>query len=408
MAKRRKNPLKKMAPEMRASIEEAAAILLQKLPTDNPTALFENVTDGLGGYEPDLIDRLAGEKKVEVINYLLQLKEALKDKAVLKIIRKAIFRLEQAGIEPEASLKSPGRSLFRPPEPRPSLGYISVYDHPDFRYGMLCVPGQLKGLNVCSFVISQSQGFKECDSYHMTESALKGFVQKLTSQEENLLYEVPPEHIRFILQEAAARTFDLGLLIPPDYEEFQHLSQTISLPNEHMVYSMIDTAQLADRVHLKNMASRLLEHQVLASWVLVEELQPYYRKFSEIENSVLILNEAQKTEQRMAVYEQAEKELFTPEQTAFLKRRLEETALLFLGEGEVELAEGALALGMDLGGEAGSLRRPIFIQALVARSFEIGIEVNSNRDIPEGMVRDSKSGLILPSGARASEEERNR
>ena len=108
------------------------------------------------------------------------------------------------------------------------------------------------------------------------------------------------------------------------------------------------------------------------------------------------------------MYEQAEKELFTPEQTAFLKRRLEETALLLLGEGEVELAEGTLALGMDLDGEAGSLRRPIFIQTLVARSFEIGFGADSNRDMPEGMVRDSNSRLILPAGARASEEERNR
>ena len=407
MAKRRKKPLKKMAPEMRARIEEAAMSLSQKLPTDNPMALFKDVTDGLGGYEPDVIDCLAGEKKVEVINYLLQLKEDLKDKTVLKAIRKAIYRLEQAGIEPEPGLKSRGRSVFRPPEPRPSLGYISVYDRPDFRYGMLCVPAQFKGLDVCSFVISQSQGFKEYDSYHMTESALKGFVRNLTRNEENLLYEVPPEHIRFILQEAATRTFDLGLPIPPDYEEFQLLSQTIPLPNEHLVYSMIDTAQLAAKVSLKNMASKLLEHQLLASWILIEELQPYYPKFAEIENTVLVLNETQKAAQRMAVYEQAEKELFTPEQTVFLKRRLEETALLFLGEGEVDLAEGALALGMDLDDEAGSLRRPIFIQTLVARSFEIGIEVDSDRDMPEGMVRDSESGLILPAGARASEEERS-
>ncbi|MBW2622562.1 MAG: hypothetical protein JRD68_06615 [Deltaproteobacteria bacterium] len=408
MAKRGKKPLKKVAPEMRAGIEEAATSLFQKLPTDDPMALFEDVTDGLGGYGPEVIDRLAGEKTVEVINYLFQLREALTDKAVLKTVRKAIYRLEQAGIEPEADLKNRGSSFFRPPEPRPSLGYISVYDRPDFRYGMLCVPAQLKGLNVCSFVISQSQGFKECDSYHMTESTLKGFVEKLISQEENLLYEVPPEHIRFILQEAATRTFDLGLPLPPDYEEFQHLSQKVSLPDEHMVYRMVDTDQLAAGVNLKNMASRLLEHKFLASWILIEELQPYHQKFSEIENSVLILNEAQKAEQRMAVYEQAEKELFTPEQTAFLKRRLEETALLFLEEGEVELAEGALALGLDLAGEAGSLRRPIFIQTLVARSFEMSAEVNGNRDIPEGMVRDSKSGLILPAGARGSEEEHNR
>ena len=393
-----------MAPEMRAIIEEAAASLLENLPADDPMALFENVTDGLGGCESDVIDRLAGKKKVEVINYLFQLKEAIKDKAVFKAVRKAIYRLEQAGVEPGADLKRQGGSLFKPPEPRPSLGYISVYDRPDFRYGMLCVPAQFKGLNVCSFVISQSQGFKECDSYHMTESALKGFVKKLTSQEENLLYEVPPEHIRFILQEAATRTFDLGLPLPPDYEEFQHLSQTITLPDEHVVYSMIDTDQLAARVNLKSMASRLLEHQLLASWILIEELQPHYLKFSEIENSVLILNEAQKAEQRMAVYEQAEKELFTPEQTAFLKRRLEETALLLLGDGEVELAEGALALGMDLDGDAGPLRRPVFIQTLVARSFEMSLGVEGDRDMSEGMARDSKSGLILPAGARVSDE----
>ncbi|MEE9557068.1 MAG: hypothetical protein V3V76_07390, partial [Candidatus Adiutricales bacterium] len=258
-------------------------------------------------------------------------------------------------------------------------------------------------INVCSFVISQSQGFNECDSFHLTESALKQFVKNLSGREERLLFEVPPEHIRFILQEAASRTFDLGRTVPTEYEEFLRLGQAVPLPEEQIVYNMIETDELAGKVNLKNMAARLLEHKFLANWILVDELEPYYQKFREIENSLLVLNEAQKAEQRMAVYEKAEKEIFNPEMTAVLKRRLEETALIFLVEGEAELAEGALALGMNLSEDVSLLRRPVFIQTLVARSFDLNLAVTKDQDLAGGMVRDAESGLILPTGARESD-----
>lgn len=403
MAKRRKKPNKNLSPEMKNKIEEAADNLLQKLPTDDPVELFETATEELGGFETEFIAHLADEKRVEVINYLLQLKEGLKDKAVLKMIRKAVYRLEQAGIEPDTSFKNRGRSLFKPPAKRPALGYISLYDPPDIRYGLLCIPAQPRGINVCSFVISQSQGFNECDSFHLTESALKQFVKNLSGREERLLFEVPPEHIRFILQEAASRTFDLGRTVPTEYEEFLRLGQAVPLPEEQIVYNMIETDELAGKVNLKNMAARLLEHKFLANWILVDELEPYYQKFREIENSLLVLNEAQKAEQRMAVYEKAEKEIFNPEMTAVLKRRLEETALIFLVEGEVDFAEGALALGMNLSEEVSLLRRPVFIQTLVARSFDLNLAATRDQDLAGGMVKDAESGLILPAGARESD-----
>ncbi len=403
MAKRRKKPNKNLSPEMKNKIEEAADNLLQKLPTDDPVGLFETATEELGGFETEFIAHLADEKRVEVINYLLQLKEGLKDKAVLKMIRKAVYRLEQAGIEPDTSFKNRGRSLFKPPAKRPVLGYISLYDPPDIRYGLLCIPAQPRGINVCSFVISQSQGFNECDSFHLTESALKQFVKNLSGREERLLFEVPPEHIRFILQEAASRTFDLGRTVPTEYEEFLRLGQAVPLPEEQIVYNMIETDQLVGKVNLKNMAARLLEHKFLANWILVDELEPYYQKFREIENSLLVLNEAQKAEQRMAVYEMAEKEIFNPEKTAVLKRRLEETALIFLVEGEVDFAEGTLALGMNLSEEVSLLRRPVFIQTLVARSFDLNLAATRDQDLAGGMVKDAESGLILPAGARESD-----
>ena len=74
MAKRRKKPNKNLSPEMKNKIEETADNLLQKLPTDDPVGLFETATEELGGFETEFIAHLADEKRVEVINYLLQLK----------------------------------------------------------------------------------------------------------------------------------------------------------------------------------------------------------------------------------------------------------------------------------------------------------------------------------------------
>jgi len=62
-----------------------------------------------------------------------------------------------------------------------------------------------------------------------------------------------------------------------------------------------------------------------------------------------------------------------------------------------------LALGMNLSEEVSLLRRPVFIQTLVARSFDLNLAATRDQDLAGGMVKDAESGLILPAGARESD-----
>jgi len=350
-----------------------------------------------------LIHLLGSQPRVEVLNFLYRLKPDLKERAVSRAVRRAIYRLEQAGVKADEGVLDKGASLLQPRESRPAQGFLTAYELLNIRFGLLALPAQTIGINCASFVASHSQGLESFEFIDLTGAGFRRHLKNLISQEADTLIEVPPGQVRFVLAEAAARTIDLGRVLPQEYEKFIPLAGVVPLPDRPLIYELIEAEHLKDKVNLRTTAARLLDHKFLNGFFLGEELKPYFKKLDEIEESVLVLSEHQKAERRQAVYEQAEREIFGPEKRAVLKRCLEVTALLLWQAEEKNLAEGALALALALDSniQAGAQRRFDFIQSLVRDSFDRILSQAPKTDTVEDRFERSESGLILPAGIKS-------
>ncbi|MBW2324656.1 MAG: hypothetical protein JRF41_14310, partial [Deltaproteobacteria bacterium] len=400
MSKRRKKVKSKLPPDVVDKLEGAAAKLLAGIPGQDPLSLFQTVTADLAGYEAELIDLLGSQRTVVVLNFLYRLKILLKGKNASRSVRRAIYRLEQAGLSADDEVLDKGKPMLRPREARPAQGFLTHYEGLDIRYGMLVLPAQPSGLNTGSFVFSHSKGLESFDLMHQTEGGLRRFLKAIIDRQGDCLVEVPPEHVRFVLGETVARTTELNRTLPREYESFIKLAGTVAWPERPVIYDLINVDQVKDRIDLQAMAARLLNHEFLATWILTSELTPYLRKLDEVEGSVLVLAEHQKAERRQAVYEQAEEEIFVPEKKLVLKRCLEETALMLWQRDEKDLAEGAMALALDLepDNQKDLGRRSDFTQTLVRFSFDEIISAGMGAEPVKERYQRSESGLILPVG----------
>ena len=398
VAKRHKTVRSKPAAEVAAQMDGAVERIRAALPADDPAALFAAETAGLAGYEPEVLERLAGLRSVEALRFLKVLSERLALKTWAKAARRAVYRLEQAGVRGEGAPAGEGTRLYRPAGPVPSQGFLTPYEHGDERFGILAVPAQPRGILMGAFTLGQSQGLLAFDLYVLTEGRLKRYLRNAEAASQGTMTEVGPRHVRFVLAEAAARSRQLGRPVPEDYQEFIARAGAEPVAEAPAVFEVMDPAALKPRGQPAALSSALLDLPLLADWLPAEELTPYLARLEEIETSVLVLTEAQKAARQETVFEQAARELYPAERRRDVRRCLEETALLLWRAGEKSLAEDAMLLARDLGQEhpSGLAPRPDFIQELVRRSFVRLLTQDQPAGAGSAMIAPPGAGLIVP------------
>ncbi|RLC22572.1 MAG: hypothetical protein DRH56_08525, partial [Deltaproteobacteria bacterium] len=345
----------RVPPEAQEHVEKACARLVDRLPVDEPLSFFVAAAEESAGYETALVAALAKTRSVKVLNFLYQLIAVLEDKAVVKETKRAIYRLEQAGLAADAKIKPVRTSLLKPPPKREPSGFLSEYDSEGMRVGLLAIPVAPSGYVTGLFMVHQALGLTGLDDLQLNASELKKFIAKIEGKTHLRLVEMPVGHVRLVLAEAAARTLDIGRSLPEDYEGFIALAGTVPLAERPAVYDLPLDGQAADQAGLELSFEELLGHDFLKAFMLTDELRPYLSKIDAVNNSVLILSEAQKIERVEAIFDQAGEELYDSEKKAALKRQLEETALMLWMTGEPRLAGIALAAALDLDREAGPM-----------------------------------------------------
>jgi len=399
MAKRHKTSRRKPPEEVAARIDGALERIRAALPADDPVALFASETAGLAGYEAEVLEGLAGLRSVEALGFLKVVSERLALKTWAKAARRAVYRLEQAGVRGEASLVRESARVYRPAGPPTSQGFLTPFERGDERFGILAIPAQPRGVLVGAFTLRQSQGLNTFDLYLLTEGQLKRFLRNAAAASRETLIEVGPRQARFVLAEAAARSRKLSRLVPEDYQEFVARAGAEPVPETPAVFEVMDPAAFKTRGQPAARSAALLDHAFMADWLLGEELKPYLTRLEEIETSVLVLTEAQKAVRRETVFEQAARELFPMERRRDVRRCLEETALLLWRVGEKSLAESAVLLAQDLDEEprSGLAQRPDFIQELVRRSFVRLLTSDQPAGTGSAMIAPPGAGLIVSS-----------
>jgi len=391
VAKRKKQKKFGQVPsEVSARLNQAVGELIGRLPGDDPLALFESVTGDRAEDKFFIFEILAGYRSPEVLNFLHRLTPTLKDKSLAKAARRTIYRLEQSGLRASEEVKPAKKSILRPLSAKRIESYATAYQDYENRTSLLALPAPGGGFNGGLFLVSQSEGLLDIKTMYLSGGELNRLV-RLFDQFGKMI-EIPAGHGRFILTEAAALTRDLGRELPKEYEEFTTLTGQPPLPDRPAIYEYLTPDETMAAMSLEQVADRLLDHELFAGLVLVEELASYFQQMDELEDSKIILSEIQKEERRKALFEQAGARIFNGPKRAVLKRQLEETALLLWQENEKILAEAALATALDLDREPSPLRPHYFTQALLRRSIDL---IYDQVDRVEESERRSRR-IILP------------
>lgn len=404
MSRRKKRRRPDLPAEVQERLVQARTALAARLPAEDPAALFQEVCADLGGYEAALLEALAREHSVPVLNFLYQLSPGLTDKSLVKTIRRVIYRLEQAGLRPDETARPEKAPLFQPPARPQPRAFLSQYFRDGGRGGILALPGWVSGLDVGCFLLSQATGLRDFVYLALPTGKLDDFLRETAGEYRFVWTEVPPEQGRYVLAEAAARAQEAGSDPAEEYMDFVRLAGGVPLPEWSLIYERLDAADVAARVDPQAAGERLLAHELVAGWAPGADLDGYRRKLEEAEASVLVLSKVQKAERREGVAEEAAREFFGPERRAEYKRRFEETALLFWEQGEKDLAEDALAAALDLDREAG-LRDPASVVRQLMRRW-LGLDRGAGARAGESEeAGEGGSGLIVPGRFRVGPKE---
>ena len=310
-------------------------------------------------------------------------------KAVVKNIRKAIFRLKSQGLE-VAEIGDSSPPVFRPPQPVPSEGFVSSLDLTGNRMIWLLRPQPPQGAFAFQALASDLQGMVDFQGF---ESSRKKFHEYLKAFQKGISWEIveaDPDYCLGLMIEAAAISQAKEQTPPGDFLKWRTLMGTPPpTPLKPLIYLHLKEEEWKTRSDLLDRAGSLFQIPSFRNWFLErEEIKKYVTLLKEASESRLVLTPYQKEARVMEIYRQAIDEIFERERRILYRRRLEEMSYVLWKTGKEIDAQLTLvaALSMESGG--GVLSTHPFLLELVKRSLTAQLE-------EEAQQKEKESDLLI-------------
>ncbi len=303
---------------------------------------------------------------------LMQMKASCQNKALLKAIKKSLYRLKQRGISIEdTGERERSAPAIRPLPASQPKGFMSGIDYLGNRLIVLGIPRIPRGLHALQALASDIEGLVDFQRDEMTRKAFDAFLENVREKVGLPIVEIPPVYGRFLLEEAYALTEQKGKTPPQNYlmakREIRDLGNVIHGP---LIYQFLDLDEIRGNDRLLADSKDLLTTEGIINWLLEpEEVEPYTREVNDAEQSKIALNPEQKERWLQGIYRRALEELFPAERRLLYRRRLEETAYVLLKLDRSDEAKRSLAAALDLEKEISSFRPNPFLLQLVITSI---------------------------------------
>jgi hypothetical protein len=342
---------------------------------------FEFVSQFLG--KSDELDAAIAEGLVRIpsgdtAKILMHMKASCRSKALLKAIRKSLYRLKQRGISVEEKEEREREvPVIRPLSSGHPEGFVSAIDYLGNRLIILAIPRISRGLYTLQAVVSDVEGLMDFHRDEMTRKAFGAFLGDLRERVRLPMVEVPAAYGRFLLEEAYALTEKRGKTPPQDYPMAKRaISEIGDGVHGPLIYQFLDQNEIKGNDRLLADSKDLLTVEGFVNWLLEpEEVEPYVRAVKEAEESKIAVNPAQKEEWLQGIYQRALGELFPAERRLRYKRRLEETAYVLVKLDRSDEAKRCLAAALDLEKEIGPLRpNPFLLQLVITSIYRVMAE----------------------------------
>lgn len=392
--KTRKKPTS--PPLLNQEQEALISTLLKEIDSTDPAEILARIPDSRCAQV--LIDRLPLNDESTLL-LLLALRAGFKDKGVGKAIKRALFKLKRRGVSTEEFYADEGDSstILKPSQKEPPRCYVGTVDGAGLRVVVIIVHRGGKGLDTGIGVVSDQQGIQEFFYRNLSKRSAKKMKENF-SREAGPLVETSLSHAATILEESYQRHLTLKSDVSADYLELRPwLLENAPVLARPVVYDYIPETSISETILTDSQLMELFDHELMESWLIeIEALRPFMEDMFKVQESPIVLTEAQKSYRIREIKEKCMGEIFSPERRKLLKHRLEEMGYVFFKLGQEETAGVALAAAHAADQESTILKANPVIETLLERSLTFYTKAMEERDPEQSRERCESSPIILP------------
>ncbi|MBV9120825.1 MAG: hypothetical protein JOZ39_08945 [Chloroflexi bacterium] len=347
------------------------------------------------------IDSLSSQKSVAAADALARI-HAPKDLA--KAARRALFRLQSAGIRPTEQPVQTAQPDERVVAPKITLleGFVSSYDPRGTRAVAILAEKPFTGLISLFAIASDTDGLVDAELTSTNKKAFRTRLENFSRQYAFIEFvDVPAEYANQIVHRTARLNEASGQVLPQDFSMWRTFGAEAPDPELRApIYSELDAEKIGKDLDLTETSE--LATTEFEAWLYEEErLKEYLVRLDTAKGGPLVLSaDAQKSRETTVVDEAADA-IFQDDELQRARERLEETAHYLLRKGDREAAERCLRAALAVG--EGQPHQHPFLRELVARSIaaaggeadhEHAHEHHHEHDHPH--AARTESGIIIP------------
>ena len=342
----------------------------------------------------------------------------VEDRALRKEARRELHRLRSMGVEPGAPVQvttetAPTREVSTLPV---SEAWTTYVDSTGSRALWLVADKPLGGVWFAATLLNDQRGLIELN---LADTTRKRFHKDLDDARKTsgTWVRLPGDYALALIREAVDLTHEVGGGLPTRYRAFRDVFGEASAPPERaLVYETISPVEINFNPAWLEESARLTAEPEVAGWYvpLPAELRARALEIARAPTSSLLLPGRTPEQQALQLLADAAQQELTPQMRRALRRRLEETAFIFVATDRLEAARLAVAAARaiedsHLPPERHPLLRMLLEAGLVRltgaemvgtqRAWQVLLELIERGQQLEGQpgqVETRPSGLILP------------
>jgi hypothetical protein len=343
---------------------DAVVPLLQHLATTAPSSLAVAAVDALG----DVRSPVAADA-------LEQITRDASDRALQKGARRSLYRLSSQGIHATAE-SSPVTATIGSRDATLYRAVASAYDGTGTRGLWMAAERPLGDIYAFYLAINDVDGIVDFSYRDTTRKRFAEDEVAMRGRDPMAWVELPLDYARQLVHEAATNTEQSARLVPDAFRQWERLIGGPAENLEPLVYKTISAFEVRVHPTLESETPRLFDQTEVEPWFFrPERLTRWVRELSEPPSARALLMAENEDQRRERIVREAVKELLPSRVRHGLRRRLEETAYIFLHTDRQLEARRAVAAAVTIEDERPLQPPHPFLRALVERSFRIALLV---------------------------------
>ena len=400
MTKKKKPRKKRRALTAATTAQEESwiASVIQELKTADFSELVSRIPDAHHGRI--LLERLPLDD-ASLVPFMMRICETFQEKSVKKALSRALFKLKQKGMAVEEPAKEQASlaPILKPPEQEQPTAFVGPVDGLGFRTVLLTLRRSMKGLEMGIGLVSEEHGIQQFLFGSFSKKRMREIKDQL-SQDAGPLVDISLAHAATILERAYKKHLEMDLEVPTHYLELRpKLLEKTSLLDRHPVYDALAESFPREQTLSDSQIDRLFQHDLLKNWFVdLEKLQPFVEEIQQVDDSPILLTDAQKEDRVAEIKDKAVGELYPEIARIGLKHRLEEMAYYFWKQQEPDVARLALRSAQSLDQGPSPFKKNSVLMFLLERSMTLYSNDLEEAEDEGGEVREEEpaGGLILP------------